>query len=173
MGVDPLACLAEKPTEEKPVVKKDKKKRPAPNVIEGLAPNKKIAMDAPGAVTVYDGLTTVSLVPKRQQKEHDVAAPIRGARTGSAPIPTSASIAKDALQRDLPKGWEMRKSRSTGKVYYVNLTTKESTFDRPSGAKPVVKKKLSKKEIEEKQTKRKWNNWQKTSVLLNKDEDED
>ena len=33
---------------------------------------------------------------------------------------------------DLPKGWEKRISRSTGQVYYLNIYTKESQWDRPT-----------------------------------------
>nr|QGQ62234.1 peptidyl-prolyl cis-trans isomerase [Demodex brevis] len=33
---------------------------------------------------------------------------------------------------DLPKGWEKRISRSTGQVYYLNVYTKESQWDRPT-----------------------------------------
>ena len=32
----------------------------------------------------------------------------------------------------LPKGWEKRVSRSTGQVYYLNIFTKESQWDRPT-----------------------------------------
>ena len=32
---------------------------------------------------------------------------------------------------ELPKGWEKRVSRSTGQVYYLNVYTKESQWDRP------------------------------------------
>ena len=33
---------------------------------------------------------------------------------------------------ELPKGWEKRISRSTGQVYYLNIYTKESQWDRPT-----------------------------------------
>lgn len=33
---------------------------------------------------------------------------------------------------DLPPGWEVRTSRSTGKDYYFNRNTKESSWERPS-----------------------------------------
>lgn len=33
---------------------------------------------------------------------------------------------------DLPVGWEQRVSRSTGQVYYLNLHTKESQWEKPT-----------------------------------------
>ncbi|XP_015781042.1 peptidyl-prolyl cis-trans isomerase NIMA-interacting 1 [Tetranychus urticae] len=33
---------------------------------------------------------------------------------------------------DLPKGWQQRKSRSTGQVYYLNIYTKESQWEKPT-----------------------------------------
>jgi len=39
---------------------------------------------------------------------------------------------------DLPAdwGWDVRESRSSGRVYYLNVHTKESQWDRPSGPAP-------------------------------------
>ena len=36
------------------------------------------------------------------------------------------------VSEELPKGWEKRVSRSTGQVYYLNIHTKESQWDRPT-----------------------------------------
>ncbi|XP_074593340.1 putative peptidyl-prolyl cis-trans isomerase dodo [Brevipalpus obovatus] len=33
---------------------------------------------------------------------------------------------------ELPKGWEKRQSRSTGQVYYLNMYTKESQWEKPT-----------------------------------------
>nr|QGQ62229.1 peptidyl-prolyl cis-trans isomerase [Demodex folliculorum]QGQ62230.1 peptidyl-prolyl cis-trans isomerase [Demodex folliculorum]QGQ62231.1 peptidyl-prolyl cis-trans isomerase [Demodex folliculorum] len=38
----------------------------------------------------------------------------------------------DENTEDLPKGWEKRISRSTGQVYYLNIHTKESQWERPT-----------------------------------------
>ncbi|XP_054164512.1 peptidyl-prolyl cis-trans isomerase NIMA-interacting 1-like [Oppia nitens] len=38
----------------------------------------------------------------------------------------------DDQNEELPKGWEKRVSRSTGQVYYLNIYTKESQWDRPT-----------------------------------------
>ena len=37
-----------------------------------------------------------------------------------------------ALAKDLPAGWEPAISRSSGEVYYINLVSGDSTYDRPS-----------------------------------------
>ncbi|RWS03305.1 peptidyl-prolyl cis-trans isomerase NIMA-interacting 1-like protein [Dinothrombium tinctorium] len=43
----------------------------------------------------------------------------------------------------LPKGWEKRISRSTGQVYYLNVYTKESQWERPvSEANPKDNEKI-------------------------------
>ncbi len=34
-------------------------------------------------------------------------------------------------QSELPPGWETRRSTSTGDVYYLNIVTQESTYERP------------------------------------------
>lgn len=33
---------------------------------------------------------------------------------------------------DLPNGWQKRSSRSTGQVYYLNIHTKESQWEKPT-----------------------------------------
>merc|ERR1712113_708651 len=47
---------------------------------------------------------------------------------------TSAVQGQQGLSRQLPEGWEIRKSRSTGKVYYVNEKLGKSQFDPPAGS---------------------------------------
>ncbi|XP_033732774.1 peptidyl-prolyl cis-trans isomerase pin1-like [Pecten maximus] len=36
------------------------------------------------------------------------------------------------MMADLPAGWEMKMSRSSGQEYYLNVYTKESQWDRPT-----------------------------------------
>ncbi|KAH7960537.1 hypothetical protein HPB49_020999 [Dermacentor silvarum] len=40
-------------------------------------------------------------------------------------------MADTGASRVLPTGWEVRLSRSTGEVYYINVLTKESQWDFP------------------------------------------
>ena len=40
--------------------------------------------------------------------------------------------------RPLPPGWEEKTSRSTGRVYYYNSATGETTFVRPAGVVGAV-----------------------------------
>ncbi|XP_017487684.1 PREDICTED: putative peptidyl-prolyl cis-trans isomerase dodo [Rhagoletis zephyria] len=35
-------------------------------------------------------------------------------------------------EKNIPEGWEVRKSRSTGLTYYLNIYTKESQWDLPT-----------------------------------------
>jgi hypothetical protein len=46
------------------------------------------------------------------------------AATADDPEPSAAA---------LPRGWESATSRSTGRTYYINLLTNESTYDVPTG----------------------------------------
>merc|ERR1712048_57912 len=96
----------------------------------------------------------------------------------------------EALPRQPPEGWEMKKSRSTGKVYYVNEKLGKSQFEPPAGSsiKAAPQKKhrtsLRTKETPDAQVTDKaglaglirandqskvgkWQKWQKTSRLLN------
>merc|ERR1712176_1736563 len=56
---------------------------------------------------------------------------------------SSAIAGTEALPRQLPDGWEMKKSRSTGKVYYVNEKLGVSQFEPPQGS--TVKAETKKK----------------------------
>ncbi|KAH7978985.1 hypothetical protein HPB49_007624 [Dermacentor silvarum] len=40
-------------------------------------------------------------------------------------------MANAGASRVLPRGWEVRRSRSTGEVYYLNVLTKKSQWDFP------------------------------------------
>ncbi|XP_046977152.1 putative peptidyl-prolyl cis-trans isomerase dodo [Vanessa cardui] len=41
-------------------------------------------------------------------------------------------------EETLPEGWEARKSRSTGMIYFLNTHTKKSQWDKPDGPAPLV-----------------------------------
>merc|ERR1711920_696299 len=87
-----------------------------------------------GSVTIYAPEYAENAAAPQQTEQHNP--PI-----GPAPAPT---LGKDALERKLPEGWTMRKSRSTGKVYYVNEKLGKSQFDPPIGS--TVKVKVKKKQ---------------------------
>ncbi|CAE7825406.1 Kpna7, partial [Symbiodinium sp. KB8] len=91
--------------------------------VEGLASNKSIKTG--GAVTVYSGYDAMTIAPKEKPAAEKPAAPTQV--TGPAAV-------TQALQRQLPDGWEMRKSRSTGKTYYVNEKLGKSQFEPPAGS---------------------------------------
>jgi hypothetical protein len=59
--------------------------------------------------------------PLPETLEQDVA---DSAATADDPEPSAAA---------LPRGWESATSRSTGRTYYINLLTNESTYDVPTG----------------------------------------
>mmetsp|Transcript_52740 Transcript_52740/g.163640 ORF Transcript_52740/g.163640 Transcript_52740/m.163640 type:complete len:130 (-) Transcript_52740:51-440(-) len=100
-----------------------------------------------------------------------------------------AAAGREALQRQLPEGWEMKRSRTTGRMYFVNEKLGKSQFDPPAGstvraevrkkqhvskrAKDIVDAQLSDKNgvmglvrATEKRTGR-WAKWQQCSQLLN------
>lgn len=108
---------------------------------------------------------------------------------------TASSRPVEALPRQLPEGWEMRKSRSNGRVYFVNEKLGKSQFDPPAGstvkAEPVRKKQrvpTHSKDLPDNQRTDKngmmgvirggdkkvgrWQKWQQCSRLL-QDEDEE
>jgi len=103
--------------------------------VEGLASNKSIKTG--GAVTVYSGYDAMTLAPKEKPAAEKPAAPTQV--TGPAAV-------TQALQRQLPDGWEMRKSRSTGKIYYVNEKLGKSQFEPPAGS--TIDKKVDPKKEE-------------------------
>jgi len=163
----------------KPEVKKRKKG------VEGLASNKSIKTG--GAVTVYSGYDAMTLAPKEKPAAEKPAAPTQV--TGPAAV-------TQALQRQLPDGWEMRKSRSTGKIYYVNEKLGKSQFEPPAGSTidkkvdPKKKKAATRsKEIPDaqfsdrggmmgmmratEQKKGRWAKWQKCNELLNEPDPEE
>lgn len=102
-----------------------KKRKVEASRVEGLARGQNIKNG--GAVTVYAGYTAVTATAQQQQQQQqtDAATPVAS---------HSATAVSEALPRQLPAGWEMRKSRSTGKVYYVNEKLGLSQFDPPAGS---------------------------------------
>ncbi|CAK9079578.1 unnamed protein product [Durusdinium trenchii] len=166
------------PPREKPEVKKRKKG------VEGLASNK--AIKNGGAVTIYAGYDAVTVAPKAPD----------ASEKPSQPAQITGGGVTQGLQRQLPPGWEMRKSRSTGKVYYVNEKLGKSQFDPPAGStidKQAEKKKKKvtarSKDIPDaqftdrggmlglmranEQKKGRWAKWQKCNEILNEPDPEE
>lgn len=152
--------------------------------VEGLASNSGIR--GGGSVTVYNGYTAVTAAAQTQPAAASSAAP---PPQPAAPAAQSAAAVSEALPRQLPEGWEMKKSRSTGKVYYVNEKLGKSQFEPPAGStvKVVAQKKqrptLRGRDVQgatsgdkngvmglvratEKKSGR-WARWQATSAMLN------
>jgi len=147
------------------------------NVVEGLASGK--AIKSGGVVTVYSGYSSATATPQIPQGQTQRAEP-------SAP---SRQPAPEALPRQLPEGWEMKRSRTTNRIYYVNEKLGVSQFDPPAGStlKTEVKKKQKSskrmKDIPDAQLTDKngvmgliragekrlgrWNKWQQCSQILN------
>lgn len=155
--------------------------RKRPRGVEGLASSKNIKSG--GAVTVYSGYDAVSTAPQK--------AATAGATSSNAKPAQTVAVTNGApgLPR-LPDGWEMKKSRSTGKTYYVNEKLGLSQFDPPpgSGVKDDAKKKKQKVSTKSKdipdaqitdragvlgvvraseQKMGRWQKWQKCSAILN------
>lgn len=114
---EPAVELKAEAPEPKAAAEVSRKKRPSG--VEGLASSKRIRSG--GAVTVYNGLDAVTSAPKPEAATLPAAAPAKSAAT-------------QALPRQLPEGWEMKRSRTTGKIYYVNEKLGKSQFDPPPGA---------------------------------------
>jgi len=93
------------------------------STVEGLASTK--AIKGGGTVTVYDGyspMTTASQAPRAADKPPEKSAP------------SKHQHATEALPRRLPEGWEMKRSRTSGRVYFVNESLGKSQFEPPAGA---------------------------------------
>lgn len=177
--VVPKAPPGSPPREEKPEIKKRKKG------VEGLASNK--AIKNGGAVTIYSGYDALTVEPKVAETSEKPPASAQTQITGQSVI--------QGLQRQLPAGWEMRKSRSTGKVYYVNEKLGKSQFEPPAGStvdKQVDKKKKASTKSKDvpdaqftdrggmlglmranEQKKGRWAKWQKCNEILNEPDPED
>nr|QGQ62232.1 peptidyl-prolyl cis-trans isomerase [Demodex brevis] len=73
---------------------------------------------------------------------------------------------------DLPKGWEKRISRSTGQVYYLDVYTKESQWDRPTNeasSKDNEKIRCSHLLVKHKDSRRP-SSWREDSITRSKEE---
>lgn len=103
--------------------------------VEGLASNRNIR-NTGGSVTVYNGYSsaTVQGAPVGQAQKASSAGSSAPASTASASSSLSQIQGHQALPRQLPEGWEMKKSRTTGKVYYVNEKLGKSQFEPPAGS---------------------------------------
>lgn len=151
--------------------------------VDGLASNKSIQQG--GSVTIYSGYEAVtgSFGPAAK------AAPAVNQLSASSSAPSSIQ-GHQALPRQLPEGWEMKKSRTTGKVYYVNEKLGKSQFEPPMGStvKAVPQKKKQKASTRPKdlpdaqvtsmngvmgvvratdQNTARWQKWQKCSRIVN------
>lgn len=149
---------------------------------DGLAPNRNIKQG--GAVTVYSGFSAVTVAPQ----------PKREAAPQASPQPPSGLQATEALPRQLPEGWEMRRSRTKNAVYYVNEKLGKTQWEPPEGSslKPSMQsKKKGSVRLKESpaeaavssmngvmglvraadQRTSKWQRWQHASAMLNTDDD--
>ena len=75
--------------------------------------------------------------PALQQSKEAAQAAEPDAPDVQGPMAEARQVFEQA--RELPHGWGEKQSRSTGETYYVNLTTGESTFERPSASPHPVK----------------------------------
>lgn len=156
--------------------------------VEGLASAKHIKNG--GTVTVYNGYSHVTVVPQGPQapRQSSTAPHAEAPRQQQAPA-ASAAAGTEALPRQLPEGWEVKRSRTTGRIYYVNEKLGRSQFEPPAGstlktetrkkqkvtrrAKDSVDAQLSDKNgvmglvrASEQRTGR-WQKWQQCSKILN------
>jgi len=150
------------------------------STVEGLA--RGTAIKGGGTVTVYDGYSSIKAAPQAEEKRTETSAP------------SKHKHATEALPRRLPEGWEMKRSRTSGRIYFVNESLGKSQFEPPAGATMAAttskKKKTSSRvkdcpdaqvtdkngvmgliRASEKKTGR-WAKWQMCSRAL-QDEDED
>jgi len=156
--------------------------------VEGLASNKHIRSG--GTVTVYNGYSAATATPASKAQQTGEAV------QQAAPAQASVVAAAAALPRQLPEGWEMKRSRTTGRVYYVNEKLGTSQFDPPAGS--TVKAEPAKKKISKASSRAKdgpdaqvtdqngvkglvratdaktgrWQKWQKCNRILNAPEPE-
>jgi len=120
--------------------------------VEGLASSKNIKSG--GTVTIYSGYAAMTTAPPSgpAPKASAPAAPAASAGSRKAEgsqVTVNGIQGKEALQRQLPEGWEIKISKSTGKVYYVNEKLGKTQWEPPAGssvkAAPQKKQKVSKR----------------------------
>lgn len=111
--------------------------------VEGLAPSKNIRSG--GAVTIYSGYSSVTSAMQKTPKAAalEPAQALLQQQQQRQANPAGAVSGREALTRQLPEGWEMKKSRTTGKTYYVNEKLGTSQFEPPHGS--TVKAESTKK----------------------------
>eukprot|EP00933_Yihiella_yeosuensis_P070095 TRINITY_DN7758_c0_g2_i1.p1 TRINITY_DN7758_c0_g2~~TRINITY_DN7758_c0_g2_i1.p1 ORF type:complete len:381 (-),score=101.54 TRINITY_DN7758_c0_g2_i1:116-1258(-) len=166
--------------------------------VEGLASNKNIRHG--GSVTVYQGYDALTAAPQKAATGDSAGATASSSSSAQPQQAVVAGIAgTQALQRQLPPGWEMKKSRSTGKTYYVNEQLGLSQFEPPAGSSADLPKDQAKKKKQKVSTKSKeipeaqftdkggmlglmrgkeqklgrWQKWQKCNAILNEPEPEE
>lgn len=74
------------------------------------------------------------------------------------------------MSDDLPSGWVMRTSKSTGKVYYFNLQTNESQWEKPSGPSGVESKVRASHLLVKHVESRRPSSWRQDTITRSKDE---
>lgn len=164
--------------------------------VEGLASSKSIKSG--GSVTVYAGYSAVTtgLQPASQKQKAPTSTPATSSSAPASRASSSTATAREALTRQLPEGWEMKRSRTTGRVYYVNEKLGKSQFDPPAGS--TIKTETRKKKqrtstrpkdgldarltdqngvtglVRAKEAKAgRWAKWQKVSTMLNEPDSEE
>ena len=73
------------------------------------------------------------------------------------------------MSDNLPDGWVMRTSKSTGKTYYFNLHTNESQWDKPSGESQEGKVRASHLLVKHNESRRPAS-WRQDKITRSKDE---
>lgn len=116
--------------------------------VDGLASAKNIK-SVGGSVTIYTGYSAVSSAP--QKTAPDAAQAVLQEQIKQQQATQNASApGREGLSRQLPEGWEMKKSRSTGKVYYINEKLGTSQFEPPQGSTVKVEAKKKQKTVSRK-----------------------
>lgn len=159
--------------------------------VEGLASSKHIKSG--GAVTVYAGYSSVTSASAGQVPKASGPAPTpANALQRQQALPGVGVPGMEALPRQLPEGWEMKRSRTSGRIYYLNEKLGTSQFEPPAGStvKAEVKKKhktsTKKKDIPDAQVTdkngliglvrasdgntRRWAKWNKCNQNINADD---
>eukprot|EP00929_Paragymnodinium_shiwhaense_P006628 TRINITY_DN11044_c0_g1_i1.p1 TRINITY_DN11044_c0_g1~~TRINITY_DN11044_c0_g1_i1.p1 ORF type:complete len:341 (-),score=70.73 TRINITY_DN11044_c0_g1_i1:340-1362(-) len=122
---------------DRPIGQPQKKRK-----VEGLASSRNIKSG--GSVTIYSGYAATTASKPSEQPKNPV---VEQAAAATAPQASSLLAgATEAVSRQLPDGWEMKKSRSSGKIYYVNAKLGVSQFDPPAGSTVKASASASKKQ---------------------------
>lgn len=104
--------------------------------MDGLANMASRQILSGGSVTVYSGYESTTTTPKEAGEKPAMQKPAKSSHL--------AGMAVQALPRQLPEGWEMKKSRSSGRTYYVNEKLGKSQFEPPVGSTVKVEPKKKK-----------------------------